>query len=714
MKKQTLGILRFYQDENNPSTYSTFKLREGEHLIGSSPSCEVNLPYLGIAPIHCKITLSSEHEYSIEDLGSTSGTTRLWGDQQTRQNLKPKKEYELVSKRPFYIANKYKCVFEESFPKNSNDEEDEDLNKDQDYNLQGGVGYLEDQPTLLLDDAFPENEYIKIEIEEEEKKEPNPVIKTTTEKVENTRKNFQKQSKVRKEESVPEPESKPKISEKKHDKEKKDESRIRLQDKKVDKEKRDEPKAKLQEKKVDKEKKDVKDLKIKANFREKDINNSEELSNLIQKKNSRPEKSEKKNEIVSSPLIRKASIIKDSAPSTNKTAKPEKPNEVIHYVVNGNVYTTRQKNDSENSLDNVRNINKANENEGIGTRKKTSLSKQEIVEEKPTPKKRGRPPKNKDSDQRLSMSQPTDKVEKPSKKDSVAKNKRAADTNSLSQYEKTSKDNKKIKTDKSILVDEPKEHKRSVEKGSLDKDLVTQINKRGRKPSGKNSVESEKRSLSKSRSERSEESPSTRGIPKRNACQVMFSGILPRDLKIVDEKRKLTYLGAKIVEEREKHFTVLVMDKFKRTIKFLLAMVKGIDVVSYDWVVDSINEGRLLPTEDYIYIEKGAETRHKFKLSHCLDKAKSRTEGILHDFRVYLPPNLKPSTAEIKLLVEAMEGTILKAKPSHFEDDILIILDESDKKSANHFVGISFTPYTTEFIFSTILQQKVDLNSNQV
>lgn len=203
-------------------------------------------------------------------------------------------------------------------------------------------------------------------------------------------------------------------------------------------------------------------------------------------------------------------------------------------------------------------------------------------------------------------------------------------------------------------------------------------------------------------------------LSKRNQYQVMFSGFDKKDHKVEADKKMLATLGVKIVEDREKNFNVLVMDKFKRTIKFLLALNKGVDIVSYQWVTSCLDKNSALSPSDYIYSDKSAESKYQFKLAQSILKARKRTEGLLTGLKVYIPNNIKPSFEELKDLIESADGTVQKTKPPQPKDDILIVLNEDDTDKAEAFKGQKFLPYTTELIFSAILNQELDLSKNRL
>ena len=88
----------------------------------------------------------------------------------------------------------------------------------------------------------------------------------------------------------------------------------------------------------------------------------------------------------------------------------------------------------------------------------------------------------------------------------------------------------------------------------------------------------------------------------------------------------------------------------------MVALNKGANIVSYDWVEESVKAKKLQDPEDYICEDKNLEKKYKFKLAGSLLKAKNKKLGILEGYKVYCPINIKPSIDEIKMLIEQCGG----------------------------------------------------------
>lgn len=111
MSNPVIGTLQVYPDEKDSAKKVSYNLRAGEHIIGTHKTCDVILSFPNIAAKHCKLTISNDGGHKIEDLNTQHGVFRVTPSN-PRQKLRANTKYDLVQDVPFYIANKYKCVFE--------------------------------------------------------------------------------------------------------------------------------------------------------------------------------------------------------------------------------------------------------------------------------------------------------------------------------------------------------------------------------------------------------------------------------------------------------------------------------------------------------------------------------------------------------------------------------------------------------------------------
>lgn len=94
---------------------------------------------------------------------------------------------------------------------------------------------------------------------------------------------------------------------------------------------------------------------------------------------------------------------------------------------------------------------------------------------------------------------------------------------------------------------------------------------------------------------------------------------------------------------------LLVMDKAYRTFKFLLAMARGIPIVTSEWL-KKINETKSLktaPLKDYIFSDAAFEKKHKFSFINSLKQARQK-QRVFEDYEFLMTSGILPNPAEMK------------------------------------------------------------------
>jgi len=112
-----IGTLHIYHDERDSSKKTSYNLKEGEYVIGTHANCDIILGFPNIAARHCRLVISKEVAHKVEDLGGQYGVYRVTPTN-PRQKLRANTKYDLSPNSIFYLANKYKCVFEAEQGKN--------------------------------------------------------------------------------------------------------------------------------------------------------------------------------------------------------------------------------------------------------------------------------------------------------------------------------------------------------------------------------------------------------------------------------------------------------------------------------------------------------------------------------------------------------------------------------------------------------------------
>ncbi|KAG1663310.1 Mediator of DNA damage checkpoint protein 1 [Nymphon striatum] len=163
---------------------------------------------------------------------------------------------------------------------------------------------------------------------------------------------------------------------------------------------------------------------------------------------------------------------------------------------------------------------------------------------------------------------------------------------------------------------------------------------------------------------------------------VMYSGVERQILKIPSQEFGIVSdLGGKIVESVTDG-TVLVSDKFKRTVKTLCCIALGKPIVTSDWLNNSKATKSFSDIYKYLLKDKPAEQQYAFNLQSTLELAKKKP--LLTGFKIHVT-----------------EGFLAKCPNKDTNSNIIIISCAEDMKK----LGSSTIPVVTnEFLLTGLLR----------
>nr|CAD7394154.1 unnamed protein product [Timema cristinae] len=191
---------------------------------------------------------------------------------------------------------------------------------------------------------------------------------------------------------------------------------------------------------------------------------------------------------------------------------------------------------------------------------------------------------------------------------------------------------------------------------------------------------------------------------KTSPIYVLFTGLNEEQFKIQSE---IVYrLGGTVVEEPEK-CTVLVVDKVRRTYKFLSAAARGLPIVSPNWLKNCQKQGHFVGTESFILQDKESEKKFKFQLTETL--LSSAESPLLAGYSVLVTPKVLPPPKEIKGIVESCGGSWLSRAPARWPVNSFIISCAADKDQLNKLKNCKRPIVSAEVLLSGVLQHKLDL-----
>ncbi|KAG0333347.1 Mediator of DNA damage checkpoint protein 1, partial [Podila humilis] len=190
----------------------------------------------------------------------------------------------------------------------------------------------------------------------------------------------------------------------------------------------------------------------------------------------------------------------------------------------------------------------------------------------------------------------------------------------------------------------------------------------------------------------------------------------------------------------EDNFSVLVFSSASRTAKFMMSIVKGIPIVSTEWLDECSKQRSYVPWEDFLFKGQELEEKYGFDLQNtCVIAKDNRALGIylFSGLQFYFVVKQGASkkiledgflnTTLVKEsltpLVDVCGGKVIRKEPKEEDKEITVVIGPEPLPSAlpdvswdktQSLIRRGFKVFTKEFILSTILQQKTDFKLYQI
>lgn len=768
--------LTIYPSENNLQNMK-YKIGKKESILGKNKNkCDVPLIFSDISDVHAKFTIKGSDDYIIRDLNSENGVFLIDPKTGTKQRINPGKDYEVRPEIPFYVSQ-YKCVFlrDENSKSNENSSTQKPLIKKQmpvyakkfkpKNSSQSDSKEEIDDETAFQNKIQEENQKRLKELKEieektgeenetEEKKDPeNPSTKNNSIDEENQaiadfelKKNIDKNFRVNQLKRVTSIKSD--SGDEELDPEKK---KILLPDeikneKKFNYEQESNPSE--SQKLVKKKTKD--DIQKKVQFIEPE---KKETKQII--KDEAFEQKKKKFVMEEAKSMERQTKIQIEEQSENNMNEVLEKNKTNTNVIKKTIIHENKK--PENSikdtktLENKQSDNKPKQETNVEKNKKKSLSKkklvvQEVIEEKEEEedkpeeiqeddifdkyqhkaqnkiqkKETGKNPKEENEKPEVKIPEKTESVQTST---ATIKIKKPPPLKPKNAKQKEEKAEEATKQEKKVI---PKQTSKTKNEETV-KSTSTKAQKNSpkKKPKKKQKYEENEESNDdedETSPEISEPEPQTIGKPKPKPrksntshpkpklIQIGVSGFILGDGDIMILKD----LGLKVIENKEYPIKYLILQSFKRTIRMMMALNRGIEIIDKKWLDDCIETKEIPDPMNYIFRDKDSEKKFGFKFEESLSRARENYQGVFYGFSFWVSRNVIPSYEELKLLILSGRGNILNKKPLPSEEKTLIIMSKEENEKVEKLKEDGFYVYSTEFIFSACLKQKMEFENNLI
>ncbi|CAK73849.1 unnamed protein product (macronuclear) [Paramecium tetraurelia] len=150
----------------------------------------------------------------------------------------------------------------------------------------------------------------------------------------------------------------------------------------------------------------------------------------------------------------------------------------------------------------------------------------------------------------------------------------------------------------------------------------------------------------------------------KNVQLIAFSGFQPNEIPQANDLKKL---GLEIVNNQLEKFDLLVLNNPpKRTFKFLSALLLGAEIVTLDWLTNSLKQGKAIQ-KFHDYVPNSDEFQNSFGLSieqivQSRDTYFETNKNLvkIFDGKYHVKADVTPSKAEIEYLIKLGGGEVLQ------------------------------------------------------
>ncbi|KAJ3123297.1 PAX-interacting protein 1 [Nowakowskiella sp. JEL0407] len=202
---------------------------------------------------------------------------------------------------------------------------------------------------------------------------------------------------------------------------------------------------------------------------------------------------------------------------------------------------------------------------------------------------------------------------------------------------------------------------------------------------------------------------------------ILFTGIKDEDLQ--KKQRLVTNLGGAYVTDYKDCTHLVTAGGILRTVKFLCALSTGKHILGTNWLEASRKEGRFVDEEGYIARDKKAEANYGFNLVESIRKARERiqnnngTSDLLQGKKIYATPSVNLGKDDLRIIINAAGGELIDKLPrfdkKHLEN-IIVIADDKEKDLCSKLTRDGWKVYTKEILFTGIMRQEIDYDSNLI
>ncbi|ORZ34700.1 hypothetical protein BCR44DRAFT_33522 [Catenaria anguillulae PL171] len=171
---------------------------------------------------------------------------------------------------------------------------------------------------------------------------------------------------------------------------------------------------------------------------------------------------------------------------------------------------------------------------------------------------------------------------------------------------------------------------------------------------------------------------------------------------------------------------VLIVDKVRRTVKFLCSLASGIDIVSPAWLAASKKAKRLMPTDGHALVDREMEAKFGFSLSQSMERRGAMMEHgdrVFSGLRFFVCSGTVPALHDMKEIIAAAGGSLVHSIPGTraksqdaAEQGLVAIAGDgvADADQRKRLADLGYALHSAEFVLSGVLKQELDWETHRV